>query len=242
MLTWDLFGPAVQDDLGYVACYPLCSHCPFAAPASSSSSSPRAETARDRLQHQTWDTIRAILASMAPNFPPVASNATLHALTERLASHSRNLPPLIGSQFTSALSLTHNGLSVAAAGGYKQPAPPPTLPKLQLIPRHQDPPVPSGSGSAGDGKDPANGTTSPEGGDYLVTSNGTRPLPPHECPLRKKKWPQAGKHDELRCGRCSEDDMEGFVWDMGVVMRREFDSWVEQCWSVIVPNTLPRAS
>lgn len=80
----------------------------------------------------------------------------------------------------------------------------------------------------------SDGVASPTEDGYPTVPNGadghySGAVPKHRCSI-KKKWPEAGKHDEQRCGRCSDDDMEGFIWDMGVVMRREFDSWVEQCW------------
>jgi hypothetical protein len=138
--------------------------------------------------------------------PPISSNATLHALTERLASHSRSLSPLISPDFASSLS--HHSLA-AAASAYRQPAPPPQLPTLQLVGRHQDPP----------GAEKEKGKAEKENG-----GGGGR------CPVPNRSWPARGQHAETRCGRCGEEEMEGFVWDMGVVLRREFDCWVEQCW------------
>ncbi len=43
-------------------------------------------------------------------------------------------------------------------------------------------------------------------------------------------WPEKGEHEDKRCARCEEEELEGFVRDMGMVLRREFDCWVEQCW------------
>ena len=126
---------------------------------------------------------------------PISSNATLHALTERLASHSRALNPL---GFPPADRLN----------AYRQPAPPPQLPILQLSSRHQDipqaAPVENVKGTGGDGR--------------LV-----------KCPAGNG-YPVVNVHSEKRCARCEEEELEGFVDDMGTVLRREFDCWVEQCW------------
>lgn len=140
---------------------------------------------------------------MVPPLPTLSqnANATLHALTERLASHGKGLSPLLTSGF--ANSLTSHSFA-AAAQAYRQPAPPPQLPVLQLVSRHQEP----GSSSGNGGQDV-----------------------PSRCP-EHKKWPASTEHSDNRCSRCGEEEMEGFVWDMGVVLRREFDCWVEQCWCV----------
>jgi hypothetical protein len=76
------------------------------------------------------------------------------------------------------------------------------LPILQLSGRHQDVPEGSGSGNA------VASTSCPDG----------------------IKWDETGVHQEERMSRVDELEMEGFVEDMAVVMRREFDCWVEQCW------------
>jgi hypothetical protein len=44
------------------------------------------------------------------------------------------------------------------------------------------------------------------------------------------KWDEWGRHREERMAGVVEEDMDVFVEDMGVVLRREFDCWVEQCW------------
>jgi hypothetical protein len=87
------------------------------------------------------------------------------------------------------------------------------LPTLQLVGRHQDPPVAEKEKEKEKGKAENGGG----GGDV-------------KCPVPNRSWPARGQHAETRCGRCGEEEMEGFVWDMGVVLRREFDCWVEQCW------------
>ena len=124
------------------------------------------------------------MASLAMR-DPISSNATLHALTERLAKHSRALPPL-GFPHGDKLS------------AYRSPAPPPQLPVLQISVRHQDSPESSDQGSS-------------------------------SCPAGNV-YPASGKHSETRCGRCEEEELDAFVRDMGLVMRKEFDCWVEQCW------------
>ncbi|KAK4689754.1 hypothetical protein P7C73_g338, partial [Tremellales sp. Uapishka_1] len=145
-----------------------------------------------------------------PN-PPIASNATLHALTERLASHSKSLNPLhplMNSNF--AASLTPQAVA-AAASAYRQPAPPPQLPLLQLLGRHQEV------------SDDANSKTCPYGPGL--------------------EWPERGTHNERRSAGLSDEDLDGFVLDMGMVLRREFDVWVEQCWTEafhhLFTHTLP---
>lgn len=49
------------------------------------------------------------------------------------------------------------------------------------------------------------------------------------CPS-KRIWPEPGVHGELKSNGLTEIELDGFIHDMSVVMRREFDSWVEQCW------------
>lgn len=131
-------------------------------------------------------------------------NATLHALTERLASHSRALQPLIGSNFASSLSPQ---AVAAAASAYRQPAPPPQLPNCPIYTRHQDPPA--------EAKDKETGT---------VLGDGVL-----RCPA-KRIWPEPGVHGHRKSTGLTEVELDGFIDDMAVVMRREFDSWVEQCW------------
>jgi len=128
----------------------------------------------------------------------ITSNPTLHALTERLATHSRlglspqhlNIPhsqlPNLGLGFPSNKTLD----------AIRQPAPPPQLPILQLPGRHQD---------------------------GIETSDVSK------CP-GKVRWDEWGLHKEERMAGLDEDELDGFVEDMGVVLRREFDCWVEQCW------------
>lgn len=127
---------------------------------------------------------------------PITSNATLHALTERLASHSRSLSPF---QF-----------ATDRLAAYRQPAPPPQLPTLQLSSRHQD--VPQAH--------PVENGKGPDDKAAVRCHAGNR-------------YPLTGQHSDKRCARGEEDELDLFVADMGLVMRREFDCWVEQCWCVL---------
>ena len=135
---------------------------------------------------------------MAPNSNSISSNATLHALTERLASHSRSLHPLINSNFAATL---RNAPFTAQA--YRQPAPPPLLPVVQLVGRHQ----------------------------YLPTEAEEKAGAAPPCPA-KKGYPRRGEHGEVRCARCTEAELAEFIDDLAMVLRREYDCWVEQCWWV----------
>ena len=145
--------------------------------------------------------------------PPITSNATLRALTERLASHSRSLQPLIGSSFASSFSPQ---AVAAAASAHRQPAPPPQLPVVQLAGKHQDVPQSHEAQNQEDG---------------VVNGEGSR------CPVGNE-WPEVGVHEEKRCSRCEDEELEGFVRDMGSVLRREFDCWVEQCWLIFSSLTV----
>jgi len=132
--------------------------------------------------------------TLNPQMPnPISSNATLHALTERLALHSRTLSPF--------------SFATDRLAAYRQPAPPPQLPILQLSPRHQD--VPQGhlveNGAITNGK---GSVGCPAGNRYSVS----------------------GEHTEKRCSKCEDEELNEFMVDMGLVMRREYDCWVEQCW------------
>ncbi|ORY29989.1 hypothetical protein BCR39DRAFT_466943 [Naematelia encephala] len=165
----------------------------------------------------------------------ISSNATLHALTERLASHSRSLHPFLNSNLS---SFSPHSLA-AAASAYRQPAPPPSLPVLQLVGRHQDipasqlpPPLPD---AELDGKP----SGVPNG---VVNGGGHRE---NRCPAGNA-WPERNEHSDKRCSRCEEDELDDFVADMGLVLRREYDCWVEQCWTeafhhlftITIPNLL----
>lgn len=158
---------------------------------------------------------------MAPPLP-VTSTATLHALTERLASHgserSNPLSPLMSQKLAASLANFSPTSLAAAAAQYRQPAPPPALPVLQLLGRHQDPTFEKGK----------EGINVPWNDNHTSIGTGDF-LPGDKCPLRIR-WSAMDDHLEVRCGTMDENDLEGFVADMAIVMRREFDCWVEQCW------------
>lgn len=158
-----------------------------------------------------------------PPPPPITATATLHALTERLASHGQTLSPLFSSKFASSLANFNPSTLAAAAAQYRQPAPPPALPVLQLVGRHQEavpPPPPPKDGSKQVKKAPA----------YPYDQDELPPkIPGEKCPFNVR-WSGIDEHLEVRCATMDENDLEGFVADMAIVMRREYDCWVEQCW------------
>lgn len=41
-------------------------------------------------------------------------------------------------------------------------------------------------------------------------------------------------HAGERLGRFRDQDIDGFVADMAMVLRKEYDCWVEQCWCVLL--------
>ncbi|WWC60847.1 uncharacterized protein I303_103423 [Kwoniella dejecticola CBS 10117] len=147
------------------------------------------------------------------------ATASLHALTERLASQSRSLHPFINS---GGLPLPPNFPSpqalAQAANAYRQPAPPPSLPSIQIQGRHQEPST----------SDPTNGDEKRVG---VV-----------RCP-EGRAWQEKNRHASERLGRFSEAEMDGFVDDMGMILRKEYDCWVEQCWQEafhhLFTHTLP---
>ncbi|WVW82810.1 hypothetical protein I302_104822 [Kwoniella bestiolae CBS 10118] len=156
------------------------------------------------------------------------ATASLHALTERLASQSRSLHPFINPtgglplppNFPSPQALAH------AASAYRQPAPPPSLPSIQITGRHQDP----------TNSDQANTNTNGSG-----KSDG-----PGVGVVRcqdGRAWQEKNRHASERLSRFSEDEVDGFVGNMGMVLRKEYDCWVEQCWQEafhhLFTHTLP---
>ncbi|WOO80902.1 Outer envelope protein 64, mitochondrial [Vanrija pseudolonga] len=88
----------------------------------------------------------------------------------------------------------------AAASAYRQPAPPPQLPLLQLPGRHQEP-----LNRTGDASGPS-------------------------CPVHRR-WPDRGVHNTERTANLSDDELETIVEDVAVLVRREYDTWVESCWT-----------
>ncbi|WVR05329.1 hypothetical protein IAU60_002343 [Kwoniella sp. DSM 27419] len=146
---------------------------------------------------------------------PTAATASLHALTERLASQSRSIHPFLDAaggagvlppNFPSPHSIAQ------AASAYRQPAPPPQLPSVQLAGRHQDPSVSPREKNGSHGHQP-NGT-----GVGVVRCHDGR------------AWQERHRHAGERLNRFTEAEMDAFVDDMGTVLRREYDCWVEQCW------------
>jgi hypothetical protein len=144
--------------------------------------------------------------------PPVSQNATLHDLTERLASHSR-MNPFMGmgmgmgmsSAFPSAFSSQQ---MAAAANAIRQPAPPPQLPNCPIYTRHQDQGL-------------QNVPKTPDG---IILGDGKL-----RCP-KERMWGGPEDHEERRSTRLTDGELVQFIEDMGVVMRREYDCFVEQCW------------
>jgi hypothetical protein len=98
----------------------------------------------------------------------------------------------------------------AAASAYKQPAPPPQLPNCPMYARHQDQGL----------------QDVPKALDGVIVGDGKL-----RCP-KGRAWGAPGEHQPKRSAALSDDEMSRFVEDMGIIMRREYDSWVEQCWYV----------
>jgi hypothetical protein len=111
---------------------------------------------------------------------PISSNATLHALTERLASHSRTLSPF--------------SFATDRMAAYRQPAPPPQLPVLQLSPRHQDVPQ---------GQPVENGAKAEDKGSL-------------RCPVGNG-YSISGEHSDKRCAKCEDEELNDFMVDMSLV-------------------------
>ncbi|WWD16201.1 hypothetical protein CI109_100627 [Kwoniella shandongensis] len=160
------------------------------------------------------------------------ATASLHALTERLASQSRSLHPFINSgalppNFPSPQALAH------AASAYRQPAPPPQLPAIQLAGRHQDPVI----SDQNHDHDSSNGNGNGNGHQPNGTGVGVV-----RC-QEGRAWQESDRHAGERLSRFSDEEMDRFVDDMGKVLRREFDCWVEQCWQEafhhLFTHTLP---
>ena len=91
----------------------------------------------------------------------------------------------------------------------RQPAPPPQLPVLSIGSQHQD---------------IARAT-----GPVCVKGQKVHPMSFVHCPVGIS-YPPANKHVHKKWAEYDEEDVEGFVMDMGMVLRREYDCWVEQCW------------
>jgi hypothetical protein len=149
----------------------------------------------------------------------VTQNATLHDLTERLASHSRMNPFMsmgmsmgmgMGSYtpFPPGYSSQQIAAAAAAANAIRQPAPPPQLPNCPIYTRHQDQGL-------------QNVPKTPDG---VILGDGKL-----RCP-KEKIWGGPEDHEARRSAALTEGEMAQFIEDMATVMRREYDSFVEQCW------------
>ena len=49
------------------------------------------------------------------------------------------------------------------------------------------------------------------------------------CP-KERMWGGPEDNEEARSTRLTDGELVQFIEDMGVVMRREYDCFVEQCW------------
>ncbi|OWZ80037.1 serine/threonine protein phosphatase 5 phosphatase [Cryptococcus neoformans Tu401-1] len=116
-------------------------------------------------------------------------------------------------------------LLAQAADAYRHPAPPPQLPAVQLVPRHQEPVINPKEKHSPNGY-PPNGA-----GVGIV-----------RCP-EGRAWQERNMHAGERLGRFRDQDIDGFVADMAMVLRKEYDCWVEQCWQEafhqVFTHTLP---
>ncbi|BEI89359.1 uncharacterized protein CcaverHIS019_0207210 [Cutaneotrichosporon cavernicola] len=115
----------------------------------------------------------------------------------------------------------------AAANQYKQPAPPPTLPLLQLPGRHQEPFRPASTVHVVDDTEYSDTDGS--------VDEDTNAVAGPSCPLHRR-WPARGEHvsassEGARTKRMSEPELARVVDDVGVLVRREYDCWVEACWN-----------
>ncbi|WRT67392.1 uncharacterized protein IL334_004363 [Kwoniella shivajii] len=169
------------------------------------------------------------------------ATASLHALTERLATQSRSLSPFLNAVTTTTTTTTSiTGLPpnfpspqalAHAASAYRQPAPPPSLPSIQISGqgRHQDPVInhkeKQSTKGNGHGHQP-NGI----GVGVVRCQDG-------------RAWQEKNRHASERLSRFTEKEMDQFVEDMGMVLRKEYDCWVEQCWQEafhhLFTHTLP---
>lgn len=107
-------------------------------------------------------------------------------------------------------------LLAQAADTYRHPAPPPQLPAVQLVPRHQEPVINPKEKHSPNGY-PPNGA-----GVGIV-----------RCP-EGRAWQERNMHAGEKLGRFRDQDVDGFVADMAMVLRKEYDCWVEQCWYVLL--------
>jgi hypothetical protein len=111
----------------------------------------------------------------------------------------------MNSAFPSSLSPQ---AMAAAANAYRQPAPPPQLPNCPIYTRHQDQGL----------------QDVPKNVDGIIVGDGKV-----RCP-KGKSWGGPNDHRPRRSGAFTDGEMSQFIEDMGIVMRREYDCFVEQCW------------
>jgi hypothetical protein len=123
-------------------------------------------------------------------------------------------------------NMTAESLNVASRT--RQLPPPPQLPLIQLPGRHQD---------AKAFHTDATSTTAPNATTCTTAETGAGSRGPRagpSCPHRMQ-WAGRGDHPPpwdaaARTARLSEDQLETLVDDMAVIVRREFDCWVQACW------------
>ncbi|ODN72989.1 hypothetical protein L202_08387 [Cryptococcus amylolentus CBS 6039] len=113
-------------------------------------------------------------------------------------------------------------LLAQAADAYRQPAPPPSLPPAQNLMRHQDP-----------SHDPQDKNPSQPNGPGVGVVR---------CP-EQRPWQERQRHAGEKLARFEEWEVDHFVADLSMVLRKEYDCWVEQCWQEafhhVFTHTLP---
>jgi hypothetical protein len=115
--------------------------------------------------------------------------------------------PFMGMSSAFPAAFSPSSMS-SAANAYRQPAPPPQLPNCPIYTRHQDQGL----------------QDVPKNIDGIIVGDGKL-----RCP-RGRIWGGPEDHEPKRSAALTEDEMKRFIQDMGIVMRREFDCFVEQCW------------
>ncbi|CAK9783856.1 hypothetical protein CC85DRAFT_288891 [Cutaneotrichosporon oleaginosum] len=146
-----------------------------------------------------------------------------HLRLSALQASASLFPPVLPEMTPESLA--------AAANQYKQPAPPPTLPLLQLPGRHQEPFRPASTVHVVDDS----GDYSDTDGSVADEEEDTNAVAGPSCPLHRR-WPGRGEHvstsdESARTKRMSEPELARVVDDLAILVRREFDCWVESCWN-----------
>jgi len=159
------------------------------------------------------------LSSPSTTPPTIHDHSTMPTSQLRIPS-AHALPPLFPPILP---DMTAESLT-AAANAYRQPAPPPQLPLIQLPGRHQDPQSFHTDATS----------TTAENATTCTTVNPSSPGAGPSCPHRMQ-WPGRSDHPPtsdatLRTARLSDAELETLVDDMAVIVRREFDCWVQACW------------